>query len=230
MRMIKHGYMDACIAGGFDKSTATFHDFLVHQIGATSLPGDDLASSFKAFDKNSGTSYCGDGGAFVVLESEEHALARGAKLICEVKGYHTLSYGQDFLLNSQIGIQKLLSNISQQTGWHPSDLDVINAHGTGTIKGDQVEIDAIKTYLGSKFEDVVKDKFAGPSSLDLSKLDKTIVNSLKGYMGHMFLAGGSTELVMTIRAMQDNIVFATPNLKDPIDLDLNLLRGNHQEK
>jgi len=85
--------------------------------------------------------------------------------------------------------------------------------------------------LGSKYEDLLEDRFATPEDLNFAHLDKTVVNSLKGYFGHMILSAGSTELVVTLRAMMDNIALATVNLESPIDNDLCLpTTGQHQKR
>mmetsp|Transcript_42965 Transcript_42965/g.41331 ORF Transcript_42965/g.41331 Transcript_42965/m.41331 type:complete len:117 (+) Transcript_42965:964-1314(+) len=89
----------------------------------------------------------------------------------------------------------------------------------------------IKTFLGSKYEDVLEDRFATPETWDLTNLQNTSVNALKGYFGHMIMAAGATELAMNIRAMNDNIALATANLEDPIDSNLNfVMGGQHQKK
>mmetsp|Transcript_24573 Transcript_24573/g.24175 ORF Transcript_24573/g.24175 Transcript_24573/m.24175 type:complete len:90 (-) Transcript_24573:58-327(-) len=84
---------------------------------------------------------------------------------------------------------------------------------------------AIKTVLGTKREDLMAGKFATPETWDISKVKNTSLNSLKGYFGHMVVSAGASELVMTMRAMLDNVVLATAHLEDPIDPDMNFSLG-----
>lgn len=137
-----------------------------------------------------------------MLESEESAIRRGAKIYAEVKGFHTCSVADNIYKPNKLGLQKVLSNVIIQAGWHPSEVDMINGHATATKIGDPVEAEAIKSVLATPYLSMLRDeKFEEKSLYDKSNLKNTVITAYKGHMGHLNLASGATETAFIIKAM-----------------------------
>jgi len=91
----------------------------------------------------------------LVLESEESALRRGARILCEIVGYHTCSVADNLYKPNKLGIQKVLAGVVKQSGWNTSEIDMVNGHATATLIGDPVEAEAIKSVLTTPREKVI---------------------------------------------------------------------------
>jgi len=91
----------------------------------------------------------------LVLESEESAMKRGARILCEIVGYHTCSVADNLYKPNKLGIQKVLAGVVKQSGWNPSEIDMINGHATATLIGDPVEAEAIKSVLTTPRDKVI---------------------------------------------------------------------------
>ncbi len=119
-RMIKDGYQHIMFTGGIDKNIGNFSHYILDTVGA--LAGDDVPrvdhrGICKPFDKDRHGAVQADGGGILVLESEESALARGAKIYCEVVGYHHCSAADNIYKPSALGIQKVMAGVIKQAGW-----------------------------------------------------------------------------------------------------------------
>ena len=148
----------------------------------------------------------GEGGGAIILETEEHAKRRGAGIMCRLAGwgnntdgYHVTSPRPD-----GSGAVKCMSDALAKAGMKPEDIDYINAHGTSTPLGDPIETLAIKTLFGWD------DPEAPP------------VSSTNANTGHLMGAGGITEVIACIKAIQTGIIPPTLNYRTPdprCDLD-----------
>jgi 3-oxoacyl-[acyl-carrier-protein] synthase II len=140
----------------------------------------------------------GEGAGVVILESLEHAKARGAKIYAEVVGYGATSDAYHITSPAEdgAGAARAMTNAINEAGIKPSDIDYINAHGTSTGLGDIGELTAVKTLFGDL-----------PVSM----------SSTKSVTGHLLGAAGAVEAIFSVLAIRDGIVPPTINLDDPED-------------
>ena len=153
----------------------------------------------------------GEGAGVVVLESLEHAKARGANILAEVVGYgatcdafHITSPAED-----GSGAARAMENAIKDAGMAAEDIDYVNAHGTSTHHNDLFETKAIRLALGDHAE-------------------KVKINSTKSMIGHLLGAAGGVEFITCVKSIQDGFVHATAGLEKPgegCDLDYTMGDG-----
>lgn len=202
-RAIKHGYVDAVIAGGTE--AAIVHLAVAGFANAKALSrAEDPKYASLPFNKNRGGFVIAEGAAMLVLEEYEHAVARGAEIIAEVCGYgntcdayHVTAPRPDGLTQAAAIRQAL-----DEAGYKSDDVLYINAHGTGTALNDVSETTAFKLALGD-------DAY------------KAHVSSIKAATGHMLGAAGAVEAVASVLALKHGIVPPTINL-DEVDPECDL--------
>ena len=190
------------ITGQADAIIAVGGECAVDEVLAQSLISAQALSTTgsRPFDKSRDGFVIGEGGGAVVIETEAHALARGADILAVLAGwgnnndaYHEVSPRPD-----GEGEMRCMRQAIETAGITASDIGYINAHGTATIKGDEAEVLSVKEMFG---RDV-------------------IVGSTKGATGHMMGAGGITEVITCIKAIETGIIPPTLNLKDPMSEDI----------
>lgn len=204
-RDIKHGYLDACLAGGAEGAICE-----IGVAGFTNLTAlsteEDPKKACKPFDKERDGFVMGDGSGILVLEEMEHALARGARIYGEVVGYGATGDAYHVTLpepNGE-GAAKAMKLAMKEAGITPEQVDYINAHGTSTQANDSGETKAIKAALG---EDVAR---------------RTPISSTKSMTGHLLGAAGAIEAIASIKALEEGFLPPTINyhVKDEeCDLD-----------
>jgi 3-oxoacyl-[acyl-carrier-protein] synthase II len=183
---------------------------------ALSERNDDPKTASRPFDKNRDGFVLGEGSAALVLEEYEHAVARGAKIYCEVIGtglsadaYHlTAPHPEGH------GVINVLNWALEEAQIRPQDIDYINVHGTSTPLGDIAELKAIKAVFGEHAYNMN-------------------ISSTKSMTGHLLGGAGAAEAVATIMAMQNNLVPPTINHStddENIDSNLNLTFNKPQAK
>lgn len=197
MRLIRHGYADAVIAGGAEAAiTPSAVAGFVNMQALSTAENPDEASL--PFDKRRGGFVMGEGAVALVLEEYEHAKARGAKLYGEVCGYGAACDAYHITAphpNARGGVQAM-ADAMREAGYTQSDIVYVNAHGTGTPMNDVIETAAIKKALG---EDNAR---------------KAYVSSTKSMTGHMMGAAGAVEALACLYALNEGIIPPTINLNE----------------
>lgn len=207
-RLIQFGDADVMVAGGAEATIcriglAGFAAARALSTGYNETP--EKAS--RPWDKGRDGFVMGEGSGIVVLEEYEHAKARGAKMYAEVVGYGLSgdAYHITAPAPEHEGAYRAMSNALNRAGLKPEDIDYINAHGTSTPLGDELELQAVKNLFGE-------------AAYKLS------MSSTKSSIGHLLGAAGAVEAIFSILAIRDQIAPPTLNLDDPSDgCDLDLV-------
>ena len=214
--LIRLGQADAIVAGGAEAAVFPAGVGGFNSMKALSTRNDSPESASRPFSGSRDGFVIGEGAAAIVLEEYEHAKARGAKIYAEIAGggmsadaYHITATHPEGL-----GASLVMENALRDAGMKPEDIDYINAHGTSTPVGDPVEVLAIKTLFG----------WSDPESEMPAELKVKIppVSSTKGNTGHLMGAGGITEVIACIKAIETGILPPTLNYTTPdpkCDLD-----------
>jgi 3-oxoacyl-[acyl-carrier-protein] synthase II len=203
--MIRHGVVDAMVAGGAEMATSPVGLGGFAAARALSTRNDDPQGASRPFDKDRDGFVLSDGAGVVVLEEYEAAVARGATILAELVGigmnsdaYHMTAPSED-----GAGAADCMRLAMEDAGLTPEDIDYINAHGTSTPAGDIAETRGIKLALGEHAK-------------------KVAVSSTKSMTGHMLGAAGGAEAIFSILALRDQVAPPTINYETPdpeCDLD-----------
>ncbi|MGH3331017.1 MAG: beta-ketoacyl-[acyl-carrier-protein] synthase family protein, partial [Nocardioidaceae bacterium] len=175
------------------------------QMMALSKRNDDPEKASRPWDKGRDGFVLGEGAAALVLEAEEHAARRGAKVYAEAAGAGITADSHDIAQPdpSGLGATRAMKMALRESGLQPSEIAHINAHATSTPQGDVAEAAAIKNALGEAASGV-------------------ILTSTKSMTGHLLGAAGALESVATILALHHRVVPPTINLDDPEDIGLDI--------
>jgi len=215
-RLIMWEDADVMLAGGAEAAVCRlgFAGFSAARALSTGY-NDRPTEASRPYDKGRDGFVMGEGAGVVVLEELEHAKRRGAKIYAEVVGYGMS--GDAFHITSPPddgngGFRSMRSAL-KRAGMDPSEIDYINAHGTSTPLGDEIELGAVKRLFGSAIETVS-------------------MSSTKSAIGHLLGAAGAVEAIYSIKAMNDSIVPPTLNLDDPSEscLGVDLVPKQAKEK
>lgn len=207
-RSIQYGEADVMVAGGTEASITPIGVAGFTALTALSTSEDPLRASIP-FDKERNGFVMGEGSGIVVLESLEHAQARGAKIYAELAGYGATS--DAFHITSPAedgsGAAKAMEAAIRDAGLKPEDVDYVNAHGTSTHHNDLFETKAIKLALGDHAKDVK-------------------ISSTKSMVGHLLGAAGGVEFIACVKSIEDGFVHATAGLEiDDPECDLDYVKG-----
>lgn len=215
-RSIVLGEADIAICGGVETriEAVPIAGFAQMRI-VLSTTNDDPAGACKPFDQNRNGFVFGEGAGLMVIETEEHAKARGANIVARLMGAGITSDGYHIVAPDPSGDRagQAITRAIQLAGLQPGDIDHVNAHATGTQVGDVAEGKAINNALGS---------------------NRPAVYAPKSALGHSVGATGAVESILTVLALRDGVVPPTLNLDhlDPeIDLDVvagEPRRGNYE--
>ena len=204
--IIRAGRADVVIAGGTEAAIAALPIAGFAQMQALSRRNDTPETASRPFDKARDGFVLGEGAAILVLESAEHAAARGARVhgVLAGAGISSDAYHVAASDPSGAGAARAVRGALRSAPLEPTDVIHINAHATSTPTGDLAEAVALRTALGSH-------------------IDQVVVTSTKSMTGHLLGAAGALEAVASILALRDQIVPATRNLDaldDEIALDV----------
>ena len=207
-RSIQYGEADVMVAGGSEASITPIGIAGFAALTALSTSEDPMRASIP-FDKERNGFVMGEGAGIVVLESLEHAQARGAKIYAELGGYgatcdayHITSPAED-----GSGAAKAMEVAVADAGLTMEDVDYVNAHGTGTHHNDLFETRAIKLAFGDHAR-------------------KLKINSTKSMIGHLLGAAGGVEFIVCVQSIQEGFLHVTAGLKvDDEECDLDYTKG-----
>jgi 3-oxoacyl-[acyl-carrier-protein] synthase II len=205
VEMIRNGRADVLFTGGCEAVIVPIAMAGLSIMTALSTHNDEPEKASRPFDKNRDGFVMGEGSATLILESLDHAKARGARILAEVTGYGTTN--DAFHISAPAingaGAAICMENTLQDAGLTIHDISYINAHGTSTLLNDKSESDAIKTVFG-----------------ELAY--KVPISSTKSMTGHLLGAAGAVEAVICVKTLQDGIIPPTINYETPdpeCDLD-----------
>ncbi len=205
LEMIRRGAADVMITGATEAALVPVAMAGMNVMTALSTRNDDPQTASRPFDKNRDGFLMGEGAGMLILESLEHAQARGATIIGELSGYgttddaHHISAPAENGAGAAMAMKLALQNANLET----TDIGYINAHGTSTPLNDKSETAAIKTVFGEQAYSIP-------------------VSSTKSMTGHLLGASGAIEAVFCILAIRDEILPPTINYQTPdpeCDLD-----------
>ena len=200
---IRRGWAQAIIVGGAEAAMTPIGIAGFNAMRALSTRNESPQTASRPFDVSRDGFVMGEGGAALILEDLEHALSRGAHILAELVGYGAPSDAVHLTRGDEGGVARALRLALKRGGVRPEEVSYINAHATSTPAGDPVETAAIRTVFGGRAS-------APP------------VSSSKSQFGHLLGAAGAIESIVSILAMQHNLLPATINLGDPdpaCDLD-----------
>jgi 3-oxoacyl-[acyl-carrier-protein] synthase II len=206
MRLIRDGYLDLCVVGGSEAATVPLTVAAFSQMTALTK-NPDPASASRPFDADRDGFVLSEGGCALILESEAHARARGARVYCEVAGYGASDDSHHITAPDPQGSGATLAMgwALEDAGESPEAVSYVNAHGTSTQLNDAAETVAIKASLGDEVAHAIP------------------VSSTKSMTGHMLGAAGAVEGAVCALAIANGVVPPTVNYRTPdpaCDLDV----------
>ncbi len=203
--MVARGAADAILAGGTEAGILPITIAGFNTMGALSTRNDDPGGACRPFDANRDGFVISEGAVVLVIESLEHAQARGATIHAEIVGYGTSVDANHIAapLETGDGARLAMQNALDRAGLAPEAVDYLNAHGTSTRLNDVAETRAVKTVLGEHAYDIA-------------------VSSSKSMTGHLLGGAGALEALICVNVLEDGIIPPTINYEVPdpdCDLD-----------
>lgn len=205
LRHIRYGDADVVVAGGAEATISPLGVSGFTQMKALSTRNDDYKTASRPFDKMRDGFVIAEGSGILVLEEYKHAKRRNAKIYGEIVGAGMTADAFHVTAPSENGDGAIRSmEMALNDGnLKPNDISYINAHGTSTPFNDKIETKAIKSVFGKNAKDIA-------------------ISSTKSMTGHMLGATGAVEAIVSIKAIENNIIPPTINLKNPDpECDLN---------
>ncbi len=200
LRLIETGEADVAVVGGSEGDLLPIAFAALGNMGALSRRNDDPERASRPFDRDRDGFVFSEGAGVVILESAEHALARGARIECEILGGGVTSDAFHISAPEPTGrgASAAMTKALRNSGVAPDEVDYIVAHGTSTPLNDVTETRAIKTSFGAHAH-------------------KVLISSPKSMVGHLLGAAGVMSGLAAIGAIRDGVVAPTINLQNPDD-------------
>lgn len=203
--VLRRGDADVMITGGAHTMIHPFGVTGFNRLTALSRRNDDPKTASRPFSLDRDGFVLGEGAGMLVLETLEHAKARGARVLAEIAGYGSSAdaYRITDIHPDGRGAIEAMRWALEDAGLQVTDIDYISAHGTGTKENDSIESKAVKAVFGAHAY-------------------KVPVSSIKSMLGHLIAAAGAVEAITCVLAIRDNVLPPTINLHQPepgCDLD-----------
>jgi 3-oxoacyl-[acyl-carrier-protein] synthase II len=212
-RTIAYGDADVMVAGGSEMATTKLGVSGFAAMRALSTRNDNPEQASRPWDKDRDGFVLGDGAGVIILESYEHAKKRGAKIYAELSGFGMSADASHITTPHMdgLGAATAMQNALRDAGMQAEDIDYINAHGTSTPAGDELEVLGIKRCFKEHAY-------------------KLAVSSTKSMIGHLLGAAGAVEAIFSILAIRDQMAPPTINLDNPSEgCDLNFVPHKAQK-
>jgi 3-oxoacyl-[acyl-carrier-protein] synthase II len=205
LEMIRRGAADVMIAGASEAALLPLTMAGMNVMTALSTRNDDPLTASRPFDKDRDGFLMGEGAGVLILESLEHAQARGANILCELAGYGTTDDAHHISAPAENGAGAAMSMklALEDASLDVKDIEYINAHGTSTPLNDKSETAAIKTVFGEQAYSIP-------------------ISSTKSMTGHLLGASGAVEAIFSTLAIREGVIPPTINYQTPdpqCDLD-----------
>lgn len=206
-RLIQYDDADIMVAGGAEAAICRLGVgcFVAARAMSTGF-NDTPEKASRPYDRDRDGFVMGEGAGVLVLEEYEHAKARGAKIYAEVVGYGLSGDAYHITAPAEDGNggYRSMRAALKRAGLEPADIDYVNAHGTSTPKGDEIELKAVERLFGDASSNLV-------------------MSSTKSAIGHLLGAAGAVEAIFSILAIRDGICPPTLNLDNPsVETPINL--------
>jgi 3-oxoacyl-[acyl-carrier-protein] synthase II len=214
-RLVALGDADVMVAGGAESPVCriALAGFAACRALSTHF-NDDPKRASRPYDRDRDGFVMGEGAGIVVVEELEHARARGAKIYGEVIGYGLSGDAYHITAPAEDGdgAYRCMKAAIKRAGIAPGDIDYINAHGTSTPMGDEIELAAIERVFGDSAESLC-------------------MSSTKSAIGHLLGAAGAAEAIFSVLSIRDNIAPPTLNLDNPsVETKIDLVPHKAREK
>ena len=208
VKLIESGDLDCALAGGAEAVLLTITYAGFARMGAISKRNDNPEAASRPFDLNRDGFVMGEGAGILLLESYDHAVARGARIYAAIDGFGMSADASHITspVEDGSGAARAVTMALRSADLLPEAVDYVNAHGTSTPPNDSVETRAIKLALGERARQIK-------------------ISSTKSQLGHLLGAAGGVEAIATLLTMQHGVIPATLNLETPdpeCDLDYTL--------
>ena len=213
-RYIQEGDCDVMIAGASEAPLCQLSILGFDAMKALSRKNEEPEKASRPWDQSRDGFVMSEGAGILILESEEHARQRGARIYAELTGYGTSSDAHHISAPSPVGdgASRCMRQALQKAALNPESIDYINAHGTSTPTGDAVETLAVKEVFGDSAQ-------------------KLWMSSTKSMTGHTLGAAGAIEAVISIMSLNESVIPPTINLDQPSpDCDLDYVPHTAREK